>query len=98
MTLSTSPAIYIIDDDDQLRTSFHKLLTEEGYQVTGAASGEVGIELVRKLAPDLVILDIRLPGMNGLDTFQAIHAIEPKLPVIIMTAYGTTEPPSKRPS
>jgi DNA-binding NtrC family response regulator len=41
--------------------------------------------------PDLVVLDMRLPGMNGLQTFQAIHTLEPKLPVIIMTAYGTTE-------
>ena len=91
MTLSTASSVYIIDDDDQLRTSFHKLLTEEGYRVTGAASGEAGFELIRQQAPDLVILDIRLPGMNGLETFQAIHHIEPKLPVIIMTAYGTTE-------
>jgi len=83
--------IYIIDDDDQLRKSFHKLLTEEGYQIESAASGEAGLKLIRQTIPDVVILDIRLPGMNGLETFQAIHALEPKLPVIIMTAYGTTE-------
>jgi nitrogen regulation protein NR(I) len=82
--------IYIIDDDDQLRTSFHKLLSEEGYQVSGAASGEAGLELIRRQLPDTVILDMRLPGMNGLDTFRAIHEIEPRLPVIIMTAYGST--------
>jgi nitrogen regulation protein NR(I) len=82
--------ILIIDDDDQLRRSFQKLLSEEGYSTDSAASGEDGIQRVQKRAPDLVILDMRLPGKNGLETFQAIHAIEPKLPVIIMTAFGTT--------
>ncbi|MBW1803068.1 MAG: sigma-54-dependent Fis family transcriptional regulator, partial [Deltaproteobacteria bacterium] len=83
--------ILIIDDDDQLRKSFEKLLTEEGYAVKTAPSGEAGIKIVRSRVPDLVILDMRLPGMNGFETFNAIHAIEPKLPVVIMTAYGTTE-------
>ncbi len=83
--------ILIIDDDDQLRKSFHKLLSEEGYRAQSAASGEAGLELINRQLPDLVIVDVRLPGMNGLKTFEAIHALEPKLPVIIMTAFGTTE-------
>ena len=83
--------ILIIDDDDQLRRSFEKLLGEEGYDVKCAPSGEAGLKVVRAQVPDLVILDMRLPGMNGFDTFQAIHEMEQKLPVIIMTAYGTTE-------
>ncbi len=83
--------ILIIDDDDQLRRSFEKLLTEEGYSTDSAPSGELGIDHIRKKSPDSVILDMRLPGMNGLETFKAIQEIEPKLPVIIMTAYGTTE-------
>jgi nitrogen regulation protein NR(I) len=83
--------ILVIDDDDQLRRSFEKLLTEEGYSVKSTSSGEAGLSMVQAQVPDLVVLDMRLPGMNGLDTFEAIHGIEPKLPVIIMTAYGTTE-------
>jgi len=83
--------ILIIDDDDQLRMSFEKLLLEEGYAVKSAASGEAGLKMIPSDPPDLVILDMRLPGMNGFETFQAIHRIEPKLPVIIMTAFGTTE-------
>jgi len=74
-----------------LRKSFHKLLEEEGYKVKSAASGEAGLDLIQEEIPDMVVLDMRLPGMNGLETFQRIHKIEPKLPVIIMTAYGTTE-------
>ncbi len=84
-------SILIIDDDDQLRQSFEKLLTEEGYNVKSAPSGELGLKLLDKKVPELVILDMRLPGMNGFEIFKAIHKIEPKLPVIIMTAYGTTE-------
>ena len=83
--------ILIIDDDDQLRKSFEKLLCAEGYRVENAASGEAGVERVQAKSPDLVIVDMRLPGINGLQTFKAIQAIEPKLPVIIMTAFGTTE-------
>jgi nitrogen regulation protein NR(I) len=83
--------ILIIDDDDQLRKSFHKLLLQEGYSIDSAASGEAGITMIRQNPPDLVILDMRLPGMNGFETFKVIHDLEPKLPVIIMTAYGTTE-------
>ncbi len=83
--------ILIIDDDDHLRKSFERLLTEEGYSAKTASSGEAGLKMIQAKVPDLVILDVRLPGMNGLQTFKAIHEIEPKLPVIIMTAYGTTE-------
>jgi len=83
--------ILIIDDDDQLRKSFNKLLIEEGYGSKCAASGEAGLKIIQEEIPDLVILDMRLPGMNGFETFKAIHEMEPKLPVIIMTAFGTTE-------
>jgi nitrogen regulation protein NR(I) len=83
--------VLIIDDDDQLRKSFEKLLSQEGFTVESAPSGEAGLKLVQEKVPDLVVLDMRLPGMNGLETFEAIHGVEPKLPVVIMTAYGTTE-------
>jgi DNA-binding NtrC family response regulator len=83
--------ILIIDDDDQLRKSFNKLLIEEGYDSKCAASGEAGLKIIQEEIPDLVILDMRLPGMNGFETFKTIHKTEPKLPVIIMTAFGTTE-------
>ncbi len=83
--------ILIVDDDPQLRQSFEKLLTEEGHRVRTAPTGEAALTMVGAETPDLVIMDVRLPGMSGLETFRAIHEIDPKLPVIIMTAYGTTE-------
>jgi len=83
--------ILIVDDDDQLRKSFTKLLREEGYHVESTASGEEGLQMVRSSSPDVVVLDVRLPGMNGLETFKVLHAADPKLPVIFMTAFSTTE-------
>ncbi|MCK5163815.1 MAG: sigma-54-dependent Fis family transcriptional regulator, partial [Desulfobacula sp.] len=83
--------ILVIDDDDQLRISFCKLLKEEKYAVISAASGEAGIEIVKQNTLDLVVLDMRLPGINGMETFKRIKKIDSKLPVIIITAYGTTQ-------
>ncbi|BBD09069.1 sigma-54-dependent transcriptional regulator [Desulfovibrio ferrophilus] len=84
-------SILIVDDDAQLRQSFDKLLMTEGHSIRVAASGEAGLEEVKAESPDLVIMDVRLPGMNGLETFAAMRGMDPHLPVIIMTAYGTTE-------
>jgi two-component system nitrogen regulation response regulator GlnG len=83
--------ILIVDDDTQLRQSFDKLLTEEGHIVRTAPTGEAAIAVVRESVPDLVVMDVRLPGITGLETFRAIREIEAKLPVIVMTAFGTTE-------
>ena len=83
--------ILVIDDDDQLRKSFAKLLVEEKYEVMTAASGEEGIEVVADTHLDLILLDMRLPGMNGMETFKQIKTIDAKLPVIIITAYSTTD-------
>ncbi|HOI94341.1 MAG TPA: sigma-54 dependent transcriptional regulator [Syntrophobacter fumaroxidans] len=84
-------AILIVDDDPQLRQSFEKLLSQEGHSVKTAPSGEAGLAVARSTELDLLIMDVCLPGMSGLETFQAIRRFEPRLPVIIMTAFGTTE-------
>jgi DNA-binding NtrC family response regulator len=83
--------ILIVDDEPQIRQSFEKILTAEGHTVKTASSGEAAISLVQTAVPDLVIMDVSLPGMSGLEAFRAIHEIEPKLPVIVMTGKGTTE-------
>ena len=83
--------ILIIDDDQQLGLSFAKILTQEGYTAMNAFTGRDGVDAVRKNRPDLVILDIRLPDMGGLEVFEILHELYPKLPVIIFTAYSSTE-------
>lgn len=83
--------ILVIDDDQQLGLSFTKILSQEGYRTANAFTGRDGIEAVKTNLPDVVILDIRLPDMGGLDVFEVIHKLFPKLPVIIITAYSSTE-------
>ncbi len=83
--------ILIIDDDQPLGLSFAKILSQEGYQTENAFTGRDGIDSVKKNPPNLVILDIRLPDMGGLQVFEVIHGLFPKLPVIIITAYSSTE-------
>jgi nitrogen regulation protein NR(I) len=83
--------ILIVDDDAQLRQSFERLLAAEGHVVHTASCGEDGLEHVRRNAPDLVIMDVRMPGIDGLEAFRQMHALLPHMPVIVMTAYGTTD-------
>lgn len=84
-------SILIVDDDHHLREGFERLLLEEGYAVRAASSGEQGLAMVRESLPDCVIMDVRMPGMDGLATLQAMHGIEARLPVIIMTAFANTD-------
>ncbi len=83
--------ILIVDDDAQLRQSFGRILEGEGHEVRYAPSGEAGVEEVSRLAPDLAVMDVRMPGITGIEAMQRMRAIAPNLPVIIMTAYGGTE-------
>lgn len=83
--------ILIIDDDRQLSLSFRKILGQDGYDTHAAYTGTEGIAMVDMVQPDLVVLDIRLPDMSGMEVFEAVHARHSKLPVIIITAHGTTE-------
>ncbi|MBI9111057.1 sigma-54 dependent transcriptional regulator [Maridesulfovibrio ferrireducens] len=83
--------ILIVDDDSQLRQSFEKLLKQEGHLVRVASSGEAGVAAVNESVPDLVIMDMRMSGITGLEAFRLMRETAPRMSVIIMTAYGTTE-------
>lgn len=83
--------ILIVDDDHQLRQSFERLLAAEGYEVLTASSGEAGIRIVREKTPDMTVMDVRMPGMSGLEAYVAMRGIEPRMPVIIMTAFGSMD-------
>ncbi len=83
--------ILIADDDHNLRYSFQRTLDGRGFEFIEAADGEEAIEKVRNERPDVVVMDVRMPGMGGLEAFERIKEIAPGLPVIIMTAYGTTD-------
>jgi two-component system NtrC family response regulator len=84
-------SILLIDDDDSLRRVMEFSLTEAGYRVQTAASGEDGLRLFEKDSYDAVITDITMPGMNGMEVLAKIRHQDARLPVIIITAYGTIE-------
>jgi two-component system nitrogen regulation response regulator GlnG len=83
--------ILIIDDDSEIRYSLDRVLSQAGYQIIEAASGEEGIEIVRKQSPSIIFLDIRMGGMTGIEALQHLRSIDRQVPIILMTAFGTTQ-------
>ncbi len=83
--------LLIVDDESHVRYSLEKYLRSETLNVICAASGKEAIETTRKQRPDVVVLDVRLPDMSGLEVFDRIRRIDPRLPVVIITAHATTE-------
>jgi DNA-binding NtrC family response regulator len=85
------PSILLIDDDQSLRRVIEYGLTEQGYQVRAAASGEEGLRLLDQQPAAAVITDITMPGMTGMEVLAAVRQRDAETPVIIITAYGTIE-------
>lgn len=85
------PRILIVDDEERFRNTMCKLLTVEGYEASTAGSGPDALEELRGTAYDLVILDIRMPEMNGVQVLSEIKKIDASLEVIIMTGYASVD-------
>jgi len=83
--------LLLIDDETDVQYSFQRIFDSPEIELTTASSGEEALRLLPKVKPDLVIMDIRMGGMNGLETLRRIRQIDSKLLVILMTAYGTTQ-------
>ena len=83
--------ILIIDDDESLRRVLEYNLAQEGYAVLTAASGEQGLDHLRKEGADLVVTDVRMAGMDGLRVMEEVRKLDPSIQVIILTAFGTIE-------
>jgi DNA-binding NtrC family response regulator len=83
------PRILIIDDEEAIRESLDTLLTLEGFAVDTAIDGPSGMDLLSRNEYDLLLLDLALPGQSGIDMLPRIVDMHPKLPVIMITAYGT---------
>jgi len=88
---ATGHRILIIDDEAGIRESLETLLTLEGYAVDSAPDGEVGLDILEQRSYDLVLLDLALPGQNGIEIVGRIREREHELPVIMITAYGTVD-------
>lgn len=78
----------IVDDQNGIRVLLVEVFSSEGYQTFQAANGKLALEIVKKESPDLVLLDMKIPGMDGLDILKHIKEIDPAMKVIMMTAYG----------
>jgi two-component system, response regulator, stage 0 sporulation protein F len=84
----TMKKILIVDDQYGIRVLLSELFKKEGYQTLQAANGMTAIELVKQECPDLVILDLKMPGMDGLEVFKNLKKFNEEVNVIFMTAYG----------
>ena len=86
-----SPTILLIEDDPAIASSLKKVLAGEGYSVDTASRGDDGLEQARRSSYAVVITDLRMPGLNGLELVEQLHKAKPKQPILLMTAHGTTE-------
>src|SRR6188474_1740207 len=83
--------ILVIDDEAGNRDSMRRTLEYEGYQFIGAATGQEGLALIERDPPDLVFLDIKMPGMDGLEVLERIKAANPMVPVVMVSGHGTAQ-------
>ena len=83
------PAILVVDDDAALRELITLRLEANGFRVDAVSSGEAALAQLARVRPDAVLTDMQMAGMDGMALFRAIHARDPALPVIVLTAHGT---------
>jgi CheY-like chemotaxis protein len=83
--------ILVVDDEPNIRTMFQEALERAGYQVTTAASGADALGLARKERFDLAFLDIKMPGLNGVETLKALKELNPEVNVVMITGYASED-------
>src|SRR5574339_198863 len=83
--------ILVVDDEPVVRQSFTDMLRLEGYTVNSAPNGQAAVEYVRTHPVELMIVDLRMPGMDGLEVVQVVNQISPETEVVLLTAFATTE-------
>ncbi|MBI4395827.1 MAG: sigma-54-dependent Fis family transcriptional regulator [Elusimicrobia bacterium] len=89
MSSNNRPQILVVDDEPNVGMIFHRILGEAGYDVVSASNGMECLRSIKKQDPHLIFLDIRMPGIDGVETLRRIRETHPILPVVIMTAYQT---------
>lgn len=83
--------VLVIDDDEMLLSLMQNILQGEGYTILSTADGPRGIALYKEERPDVVLLDLGLPSMNGLEVLRRIRSFDDKAKVIVVTGYGSAE-------
>jgi DNA-binding NtrC family response regulator len=89
--MTASFTILVIDDEQVMRDACDQILSREGCRVTSAGSGAEGLERIRKERFDVIILDLKMPGLSGMEVLAKIEEETPKIPVIVITGYATIE-------
>ena len=82
--------VLVIDDEAAIRDSLRMILEYEDYQFVGAASAQEGLDVVRRERPDIVLLDIKMPGMDGMEVLRRLRALDEGLPVVMISGHGNT--------
>ena len=88
-TPDSAPTVLVVDDDDLQRSLYEEELMDEGYNVITASDGRQALNVAKEQKPDLVIMDVNMPVMDGLDTLSRLLEADRGIPVIIHTAYAS---------
>jgi DNA-binding NtrC family response regulator len=89
--MSSTPRLLLVDDEERFRTTLSKLLGVRGIPVAAVGSGEEALEELRSKPYDVILLDVRMPGMNGIEALAEIKKINPALEVIILTGHASVD-------
>ena len=80
--------VLIVDDEPSICWTLTEALGDEGHQCRTASTAEEGLGVAREFQPDVVLLDVRLPGRSGLETMGELHELDPAAAIVVMTAFG----------
>ncbi len=89
--MTQQPSVLVIDDESGILDTLRILLKKEGYEVITAQGGKAGLEAIRSATPDIVLTDVRMPQVTGLDILQAVKESDPMTPVLLMTAQASLQ-------
>jgi DNA-binding NtrC family response regulator len=89
--MSQQPSVLVIDDESGILDTLRILLKKEGFEVATAQGGKAGLDAIRANAPDIVLTDVRMPQVTGLDILQAVKEADPMTPVLLMTAQASLQ-------
>jgi two-component system sensor histidine kinase/response regulator len=89
--LGKKPIILVIDDEETMRDSCTLILTKDGFQAETAEDGTTGLEKIKEIKPDLVLVDLKMPGISGMEVLEKIKEIDPNIISVVITGYATVE-------
>src|SRR5215471_20871790 len=85
------PLVLVVDDEADIRSSLRMILEYEGYDLAEAGSGEEGLDAVDRVHPDVLLLDVKMPRLDGLEVLARVKQKDPALPVVVISGHGTIQ-------